>query len=669
MSKFFWILILLISANSFAQKNGQALIDSLTAKLPVAENDTIKARLYKSIAEQQMLIDPEKAMKAAEMGFKHVAQMNWSKGIAVFTNIKGQLFADKGEYKKAIELYQKSYSIHEGNKDFVNMASSLNNIGTSYQRQSMLDSAMSFFLKSIKVAGDAKNNALIAVGYSNIGIIYSDQSNPAKALEYHFKALKLQENENNTDAIASSFTRIASEYLLLKDSIKAKQFFLKAKNNYELSENNIGLATVLTNYSILIRDYRESLEYKLQAQKIWDAVNPENPVAIANLGNIGIAYFDLVRYDTLHTVKPGGSIPDSKNEILAKATYYLTKAIALSSRTGSVSYYAHFMGNLSEVQELNQDYKSALLSFKTFYNLNDSLYSQESKNKIAEMESEQEIAIRNAEIENKKLQLQNQYKQLLLLIGAIVFLTITGGLLFYQSHHRKKTNTTLMVLNNQLDEANKVKAKFFGILSHDLRSPVANLINFLQLQKRNPGLLTLQQIEDRENKISASARTLLETMEGMLLWSKGQMEQFKPDVSTVPVNQLFDYVQKNFAGGPDPVINFSNPLNLKVTTDPDYLQTIMQNLTANAIKALQKTTNGVIEWKAWEEKGKIYLSITDNGPGINSEQAKTLFDETYIMGTRHGLGLHIVRDLAKAIRCNIALATENKPGTTFVLAI
>jgi C4-dicarboxylate-specific signal transduction histidine kinase len=117
------------------------------------------------------------------------------------------------------------------------------------------------------------------------------------------------------------------------------------------------------------------------------------------------------------------------------------------------------------------------------------------------------------------------------------------------------------------------------------------------------------------------------------------------------------------------VISYSKPVNLTINTHPDYLQTIMQNLTANAIKALQKTTNGAIERKAWEEKGEIYFSITDNGPGINSEQAKVLFDETYVMGTRHGLGLHIVRDLAKAITCGIAVATENKPGTTFVLAI
>ncbi|NOT91080.1 tetratricopeptide repeat-containing sensor histidine kinase [Ferruginibacter sp.] len=662
-------IMLMVSVSVNAQKHGQALIDSLTAQLPLAKNDTIKARLYKSIAEQYMLISPEAAMKTAEIGLTHVTKMKWSKGIAVFTNITGQLFVNKGDYKKAIELYLQAYAMHEGNKDYFNMASTLNNIGAAYQRQSMFTNAIEYFLRSAKLAEEIKDNNLIAIGYSNIGIIYSEQNNTAKALEYHFKALQLQQKENDIDAIATSFTRIANEYLLLKDSAKAEQYFLKAKTNYEQSENNAGLAAVLSNYSILIKDYRKNLEYKLQAQKIWDVVSPENPIAIANLGNIGIAYFDIVRYDSLHTVKPGGIIPVTKNELLAKANNYLTRAVALSKQTGNTANYAHFAGNLSELQELNKDYKNALLNFKTFYQLNDSLYSQESKNKIAAIESQREIDIRNKEIENKKLQLENQHKKLLLLLDTIAFLAIVGGLLFYQSRSRKKTNTTLLQLNNELDEANKVKAKFFAILSHDLRSPVANLINFLQLQKRNPGLLSPQQIEDRENKISTSAQSLLETMEGMLLWSKGQMEQFKPEVTTVPASKLFSYLQKNFADTPNVTFNFINDGDVYMNTDPDYLQTIMQNLTANAIKALQQTSAAQITWKAWQQNNTIYLSITDNGPGINSEQAKSLFDETHITGTRHGLGLHIIRDLAKAISCSINIIPGNKQGTTFVLAL
>jgi hypothetical protein len=56
-----------------------------------------------------------------------------------------------------------------------------------------------------------------------------------------------------------------------------------------------------------------------------------------------------------------------------------------------------------------------------------------------------------------------------------------------------------------------------------------------------PGILA-RQIAEGENKISESTKSLLKTMEAMLLWSKGQMEHFKPEFAAVPVNYLFSYL-------------------------------------------------------------------------------------------------------------------------------
>jgi signal transduction histidine kinase len=259
---------------------------------------------------------------------------------------------------------------------------------------------------------------------------------------------------------------------------------------------------------------------------------------------------------------------------------------------------------------------------------------------------------------------------MLFLAGGILLLLVIGGLLYRQSRQRKKTNLALSQLNRELDEANKVKARFFGILSHDLRSPVANLISFLQLQKKQPALLTEAQKTEREQKITQSAENLLEIMEGMLLWSKGQMEQFTPVKSAVPVQQLFTYIRKYYSNNDGIRFHFEAPDDLMVHTDENYLQTIMQNLTANAVKALQQHPAGSIWWKAWKEADRTFLSITDNGPGISPELAKTLFEDAAVSGGRHGLGLHIVRDLSKAIHCDIRVsAGDDGTGTRFLLTI
>jgi signal transduction histidine kinase len=89
----------------------------------------------------------------------------------------------------------------------------------------------------------------------------------------------------------------------------------------------------------------------------------------------------------------------------------------------------------------------------------------------------------------------------------------------------------------------------------------------------------------------------------MLLWSKGQMENFKPQVKQIAINEIYDYLQKFFANADNVKFSFDNKDNLNVSTDEDYLKTIMQNLTNNAIKALKSSPNGTIHWKAEQQNG------------------------------------------------------------------
>jgi C4-dicarboxylate-specific signal transduction histidine kinase len=158
-------------------------------------------------------------------------------------------------------------------------------------------------------------------------------------------------------------------------------------------------------------------------------------------------------------------------------------------------------------------------------------------------------------------------------------------------------------------------------------------------------------------------------MEAMLLWSKGQMQQLKPQIASVQIDDAFNYLRKYFSDDERIQFSFENDEHLNVQTDENYLKSIMLNLTANAVKALGQTVNPQIHWKAWQESKAINISVRDNGPGASDEQLKALYDEGASSGGRHGLGLHIIRDLAKAIDCTINLKSHGVDGTEFVLSI
>jgi len=353
---------------------------------------------------------------------------------------------------------------------------------------------------------------------------------------------------------------------------------------------------------------------------------------------------------------------------LQKADQDISKALNFFRKNDVRHYEVSLYKRLAVLQYHLHDYKTAFDNLSASDSLSDSVYSQDSKNKLAAVEEQREIAIRDKQLAVNQLELTNQKQQRRYFIVGLCVLLLIGGILYRQSVIRKRTNTVLLQLNTELDQANEVKTQFFNILNHDLRAPVATLINLLRLQKDDPDLMEEQVRALHAQRIFANAENLLLTMEDLLLWSKGQMKTFQPQVRPVTIEDLFSDLKNYFSGVTNVRLTFEAHISW-LNTDEHYLKTIMRNLTNNSIKALTGTPDATIHWKAWEEGGKNYLSITDNGPGINDLQLKALYDESVPVGGKTGLGLHVVRDLARAIGCLVSVNSLPGGMTTFTLSL
>jgi signal transduction histidine kinase len=420
----------------------------------------------------------------------------------------------------------------------------------------------------------------------------------------------------------------------------------------------MGIAWTLTNWAN-IKTGNEALKMREEAQKIWNDLSPDNIMSITNLSQIGLLY---------HQKAETKNIPEKeKQKNLELAESYLIQAIQKSKKSDNTTTYMESAKVLAKIYFTKKDYKNAYLLQNEYQALNDSLFSQENKNKIAELESKQKLTQKDKEIALKKLTILENKRQKSFLIIGLISLSVIGLLLFYQNQNRKKTNKLLRNLNAELDNANKTKTRFFSILNHDLRSPVSNLIDFLHIQKNSPDLLDEETKIRIEKTTLSSAENLLSSMEDILQWSKSQMENFQPQPKTISIKSIFNDTQKHFESEKNIRITFENPNNIKIITDENYLKTIVRNLTGNAVKALENIENPKIIWKAWQEKNITFLSITDNGSGAALEQFKALYDDKEVVGIKTGLGLHLIRDLAKAIKCEIKVESEKDKGTTFTL--
>jgi signal transduction histidine kinase len=663
----FWFV-----APAYSQKQGQAMIDSLLLEVNKAPNDSLKVRIYKQIADGYFFIDTEKALHYSRIGLAHAHRVPWQRAISAFTMSIGRAFSDKGMIDSCLYYYNRALIMQKAAGDNRNIATTLTNMGTAEQNiRSDYPKATQYYFEALGYAEKDKSPYMIAAVYDNLSVIYISQNDNAKALSYALKSLNICEKQDGSDpnfmnewAIALSNT--ANAYSAMQDSANAKRYFERALAMYRKAGSIEGLASTFFGLSSLPNlNLAERIALGLKAKSLWDQINPVNPSAIDNVGNLGIAYFDLVRNGTPEQYTKFGS----RKSLLVQAEEFLNTAIRLSEQKGAIRGVSYYTGALSELQAMKGDYAHAYKNLLMHQHVEDSLFSQENKNKIARLEGKREIELRDKQIELNNLALESQQKQRIAFLLGLGLLSVIGGLLFWQNQARKRANATLVRFNAELDEANKIKARLFAILSHDLRSPVANLIHFLHLQKEGPELLTPEMTEIHQKRITEAAEGLLENMESMLLWSKGQMEHFNPQKKVVPVSELFLYIQKFFQATPNVQFVFDNPENLDVVTDEDYLKTIMQNLTSNAVKALKNKPDPEIKWTASQDGPQIILTISDNGQGTSDAQLRALFSDEVSIGIRSGLGLHLIRDLAKAITCTISAKPAPGGGMEFKLAI
>jgi signal transduction histidine kinase len=543
---------------------------------------------------------------------------------------------------------------------------------------------------TIDLAKKTNNYVLIERSYNTMATSCHLQKDFEKGVIYAEKGLALQKNYSNPEAKGYSLAicglNLSEIYNKTNDKNifnKAEKYFQEAVATFEKEDNIYNLGWAYANWSYLFtkKDLEKSINLRLEAEKKYEIAKTENFGTLTNLGNLAYAFDNLSQNDSLIKNLKAKNIPKNKNELENIAEKYYKKCNAQCLKLKSLAYYQGVLKKYAAFQfRKNQTvkaYKNLFLSNK----INDSIFSQESKNAIAKLESQKEIDSKNHELKLDKILLENQNKQKLYLFGGIGLLAIIGGLLFYQSRKRKQINEKLQILNEnldkkniELDQANQAKTRFFSILNHDLRGPVNNLIFFLQLQKESPEMLDEESTKRMQDKTMTGAENLLASMEDILQWSKSQMENFKPQPKKLLVSQLFEDTKKVFSGYMNIQFEYQNQDNIEIFTDDNYLKTIIRNLTSNAINVtvFPIAVDGyfpTIVWKAWQENSISYFSISDNGPGVNQDQLKTLFEESNIQSTKSGLGLHLIRDMAKAINCDISVNSKIGVGTTFVLKL
>jgi len=703
------IVLFFFGISAHAQTAGQVVLtEQQLQKLP---NDTSRIIPMFLVARSFIFSDSAKAIHYIREGLALSRKYNQPKFICIYQELWAEVYVLQGRFDAAITLLEDAHklAVRIHNDYMIVNYEALR--GEICSKQGDYPGAIQHNVAYMRYGEEKKDTQYILVGLVNISEVYQSEKNDEKAGEYAHRILQYPYNPHNVIAVTKALEMIATADIRHQRYEPARDSLQRALRLYAADNNDNGKAII---YSVLARCYPadpfHQLQYALPAQDLWERLGPDNGYAVSNLVNLGAVYAYLARSGTAQpTITTTASARDtappltrdtldgdetaawrtlqatrkmSVSALTAKARAYYKEALDRANRTNDREGLILVSDSLAALDVTDNHFQEAASLLQRRNRLYDSVFSQENKNHLAGVEADYKVELSDKQLQINKLALSNQIKIKWLLISSLVLVLLILGLIFRQGRVQKKNNASLSSLNTklneangqlneanarlgetnqQLGEANRVKTQFFGILNHDLRSPVASLITLLRLRQRDPEIIDQQAVEARTGQITLAAEELLEKMEDLLIWSKGQMEQFRPKMKPVTVANLFSDIERKFATE-GAVLHFDQPPGLSVTTDEDFAKTILRNLTGNAIKALRTHPNHApaqINWKAWTEGPGICLSITDSGPGATAEQLSPLFDESAPIGIRSGLGLHIIRDMARAIGCEV---TTNSPS-------
>ena len=212
-----------------------------------------------------------------------------------------------------------------------------------------------------------------------------------------------------------------------------------------------------------------------------------------------------------------------------------------------------------------------------------------------------------------------------LLLYLLLFVAATWLFVRYRENRQRA-----LVLQQELDTRNR----FFGIISHDLRSPVSGMKMLSSALEKAPD----DQLRPGIHAIGEAAAHTSALLENLLLWSLGQKGVLQPAMRDVPLAGIV----KEAVGTREVAVSI--PDGLMVHTDPNMLTTCLRNLLDNAVRY----SPGAVSLEADVRR----IVVRDHGPGMDAEMLKTL--------SRPGhLGLAITKDLLE--RMGGTLRARNHP--------
>ena len=235
-------------------------------------------------------------------------------------------------------------------------------------------------------------------------------------------------------------------------------------------------------------------------------------------------------------------------------------------------------------------------------------------------------------------------------------------------------------LHFKADKASHAKTTFLATASHDLRQPLHAITMSIaaaqaRLENDHVSQDDITGALKSINTIDHSIQSLSSLLDALFDVSKLESGGVKPKITTIPVSNLFEFLDKTYKPRAiEKGLNFRIvPSNLKINSDPIYLQRIIGNLVSNAVRHISEG-KVLIGCRRYKDYVRIY--VIDDGPGIPMEKFRDIFEEFSQLDNPgrkpsggQGLGLSIADRIARQLGHRLGVSSLPDTGSSFFLEV
>lgn len=436
----------------------QRQIDSLYKVVQTFKNeknfeaDTSYVNTIYQLATAYRYVQMDSMHYYAQIGLQLSQKIDYKNKQPRLYRLIGAYYYENNDYANAIFYYKQGLIIAQSIKDQESIAFAYYNLSLAHNRIADYTLALDFSFQAVayfeKVIKYNKSLlAWLAHTYTSIAYTYQDQELWDKSIEYNHKSIQISQATNYIYGIATSLSNIGHIYIkqgkyqqgfdtLSKSNIVLDKLDISASDKKYVKSYNffyMGLAYLKQN------KLEEALSYTKQSYHI--SLESKNKTNQVEFGNQLIAiYFQLAQY--------------------SKVLEYGLPILAIAKEIDAKVEIKRIAQTLANVYEVKRSYKEAFDYQKLAKAYTDSVFNNESRKKILQMEAKFEyeqkenILKKNQQIVNieneKKLTQQKYYTYTAFAIVFTLFLII--ALVQRSRKIQQELNKQLSNQNNTLQK-------------------------------------------------------------------------------------------------------------------------------------------------------------------------------------------------------------------------